>query len=705
MHHVLFALFIMMSTQAWGAVASMSVEMDENTSSTINLTVKGRGTLSVYAQAQHGTAVLDTVMQTVTYTPDADFVGTDSFVIRQTRRFAVSDATITIVVNNVNAAPQVIDLSYNMDEDSSQNIVLAATDEDGDELVYTIVDQPQHGVLSGEAPDLTYTPDPDYFGEDSFSYLANDGKLDSGEALVSITINDVVDPINWAAQWDTHIRSNPQLYPEASGSSVDSSENGLTSRLRYNAECYDRNNGGLLVGDYLFWSLHMEGKNAACAVDDTLTVNITHIPTGRTYNIATESGEVILGKSDSEFIPLTTDEGQFLVLPFISTNELSDGTRYNMLSLFLSNDGVRTLTLAEPFEPYVVSDTSAVAVPDKGVYVIGNVNAPEFCGDTDSTTRLNRDYCGDIVVLDGYLNRLSHIRQNVPNLKNWISTSPSYDKRNGLFHIGTSVGDDVNNNGVGGMNEGIACNAGIFTLGDDYSFNAVFFDPGTAGCNESRVSDTGGIILDTPPVGDMVINPDGTAWVTMSSDTDLTDGSQASDVFLIQADSENLDNGVEVICRAQIPKSENFAGKNGFYISGISMENGDYVGPFNLRNDFNFNQTAMVKISRENCSHEVLVSDSIAGGKYYSNPAYVEKDGRKAVAFAYPGSLVVHYLDGDEERFAIEDTVVVQSPVVSAYGMSVIGANNTISTIFMDNVSLVADTWNQRHGPNGDGTR
>ena len=48
-------------------------------------------------------------------------------------------------------------------------------------------------MLSGDAPDLTYLPDADYNGTDSFSFKINDGTDDSAMATVSITIAPVND--------------------------------------------------------------------------------------------------------------------------------------------------------------------------------------------------------------------------------------------------------------------------------------------------------------------------------------------------------------------------------------------------------------------------------------------------------------------------------------------------------------------------------
>jgi VCBS repeat-containing protein len=68
-------------------------------------------------------------------------------------------------------------------------IMLSADDADGDTLTYSIVAQPQHGTLSGAAPNLTYTPNANYSGEDFFTFQANDGALDSNLATVSISIS------------------------------------------------------------------------------------------------------------------------------------------------------------------------------------------------------------------------------------------------------------------------------------------------------------------------------------------------------------------------------------------------------------------------------------------------------------------------------------------------------------------------------------
>ena len=78
-------------------------------------------------------------------------------------------------------------------EDTPLAIVLTATDPEGDPLSYSIVAPPAHGVLSGTLPNLTYTPNPNFHGQDSFTFRASDGTNFSNTATVTITVTPVND--------------------------------------------------------------------------------------------------------------------------------------------------------------------------------------------------------------------------------------------------------------------------------------------------------------------------------------------------------------------------------------------------------------------------------------------------------------------------------------------------------------------------------
>jgi len=92
-----------------------------------------------------------------------------------------------------NQTPVATNDAYSTNEDTALNIVLTGSDVDGDLLTYSVVSGPTKGSLSGTAPELTYTPDADFNGSDSFTFRAHDGSVNSPTATVSITVNPVND--------------------------------------------------------------------------------------------------------------------------------------------------------------------------------------------------------------------------------------------------------------------------------------------------------------------------------------------------------------------------------------------------------------------------------------------------------------------------------------------------------------------------------
>jgi len=146
-------------------------------------------TFSVASQPENGD--LTGAAPDLSYMPDEGFVGGDSFT------FTVNDGTdtshsatvnITVVGISTNTAPEAMEQSLNMAQGSSITITLAGTDADEDPLSYAIVSDPANGSLSGTAPNVVYTPNSVYVGNDRFTFIVNDGSVNSNEATVSIDI-------------------------------------------------------------------------------------------------------------------------------------------------------------------------------------------------------------------------------------------------------------------------------------------------------------------------------------------------------------------------------------------------------------------------------------------------------------------------------------------------------------------------------------
>jgi len=78
-------------------------------------------------------------------------------------------------------------------EDTPVLVTLQASDPSGRDLSFRVVEAPAHGSLSGTAPELTYSPDPNYSGQDSFSFVADNGLASSKPEVISISVSAVND--------------------------------------------------------------------------------------------------------------------------------------------------------------------------------------------------------------------------------------------------------------------------------------------------------------------------------------------------------------------------------------------------------------------------------------------------------------------------------------------------------------------------------
>jgi hypothetical protein len=95
---------------------------------------------------------------------------------------------VTITVLPVDDLPVAVPQSLSTAEDQSVAVTLTATDIDGGSILWRIGTPPANGTLSGQAPNLVYTPNANFHGSDSFTFRA-----DISTATVSIQVNAVND--------------------------------------------------------------------------------------------------------------------------------------------------------------------------------------------------------------------------------------------------------------------------------------------------------------------------------------------------------------------------------------------------------------------------------------------------------------------------------------------------------------------------------
>ena len=107
----------------------------------------------------------------------------------------ITPVTSEEAILTLNTAPTATAQTVSTDEDTAIGITLGGADADNDTLTYTGITQPTHGMLSGTAPNLTYTPGSNFHGSDSFTFKVNDGFGDSSPATISINVASIADPI------------------------------------------------------------------------------------------------------------------------------------------------------------------------------------------------------------------------------------------------------------------------------------------------------------------------------------------------------------------------------------------------------------------------------------------------------------------------------------------------------------------------------
>jgi hypothetical protein len=135
----------------------------------------------------HGT--LSGTAPNLTYTPNANFHGTDSFTFTVFNGVETSN-TATVTLNVAAGVPTANAQNVNVPFNTAKAITLTGTDPDVPALTltYLVGTNPAHGTLSGTAPNLTYTPNAGYHGSDSFTFTVSNGTNTSTAATVTLNV-------------------------------------------------------------------------------------------------------------------------------------------------------------------------------------------------------------------------------------------------------------------------------------------------------------------------------------------------------------------------------------------------------------------------------------------------------------------------------------------------------------------------------------
>ncbi|MDQ4095609.1 MAG: Ig-like domain-containing protein, partial [Actinomycetota bacterium] len=136
-----------------------------------------------------------------------------------------------------NSKPRANADSFDVDEDDVLDVPAPGvlgddTDADGDPLKAKVASPPSHGVVNlNPNGSLTYSPDADFAGSDSFTYRARDAKSSSARAAVEIDVAPVNDPPTDITLGDNTIDENEAIGTAVGTFSVDDPDASDTNTL------------------------------------------------------------------------------------------------------------------------------------------------------------------------------------------------------------------------------------------------------------------------------------------------------------------------------------------------------------------------------------------------------------------------------------------------------------------------------------------
>jgi CSLREA domain-containing protein len=242
-----------------------------------------------------------------TYTPHENFNGTDSFVYEICDTDGLCDtAAATVTVEAVNDPPVATNDVVTTDEDTPVTIAVRGNDNAGpanedQTLTITEVSDPPNGTSTINAEGtVTYTPDPNYNGEDSFTYQV----CDTDGACASATVTVIVTPVSDA--------------PDAQD------------------DLYTMNKGQTLVID----APGVLGNDIAVASDE-LIVTAVNGDTGAVGNgITLSSGARLTLNADGSFIftPRSNFRGEDLFTYTVSDGNAGSDTATVLITVVMPND-------------------------------------------------------------------------------------------------------------------------------------------------------------------------------------------------------------------------------------------------------------------------------------------------------------------------------------------------------------------------------
>ncbi|MGQ0672851.1 MAG: Ig-like domain-containing protein [Hyphomicrobium sp.] len=279
----------------------------------------------------HGAVTLDAETGRYTYTPNANYFGTDAFQVTVTDPSGASVTQVVAVnIAAVNDGPvAAAETTLSTAEDTSVSGQVVASDIDGDALRFGVASGPAHGAvtLDAETGRYVYTPAAHFSGNDSFDIAITDGAGGRITQRIDVSISAVVD--------------SPVLTVE---DSLDNSHSGgLLGELLKGSNANDTLIGGLgsdqILGsngnDLLFGSsAETVALSIAAGLVDTdgsesLSITISGVPEAAILSAGQNNGNGTwtLTAAQVQGLRMTMSEAMDVTLSVTATSVESNGAR------------------------------------------------------------------------------------------------------------------------------------------------------------------------------------------------------------------------------------------------------------------------------------------------------------------------------------------------------------------------------------------
>jgi hypothetical protein len=165
---------------------------DTDTDGTVDAT-----TVAIVAQAANGATAVNPTTGVVTYSPDPDYFGVDTFTytVNDDQGATSNVATVTVTVNEVNDPPAAVNDAAATSVNTPVNISVTDNDTDADGTLdvttVAIATGPGNGAatINPTTGVVTYTPNAGYMGNDALTYtVKDDDGASSNAATVAINV-------------------------------------------------------------------------------------------------------------------------------------------------------------------------------------------------------------------------------------------------------------------------------------------------------------------------------------------------------------------------------------------------------------------------------------------------------------------------------------------------------------------------------------